>query len=121
MSIQRPKKHYNKNPIRRKAQNTGGAANRRGTRTPITFTMGSSTTTTNLCTFNQPVSLKGFPAWFDTSTPTITVTAASQVSTNTINVTWNSAPSVAITVPFEDPAIRNSVGGYVQAGQVTFP
>jgi hypothetical protein len=121
MAIQRPKKHYNKNPIRRKAVSTGGAANRRGTRTPITFTMGSSTTTTNTCTFNQPVSLKGFPAWFDTSTPTIVVTGAVQLTTNTIAVTWNSAPSVAISVPFEDPAIRNANGGYVNAGSVTFP
>jgi hypothetical protein len=121
MAIQRPKKHYNKNPIRRRVQATGGAANQLGSRTPIDFAMGSSTTTTNTVTFNQPVVINGIPAWFDTSSTTITVTGISQLTATTAAVTWNSAPSVAITVPFEDPAIRSRTGGYVLPGSHTFP
>lgn len=121
MGIQRPKKHYNKNPIRRKATSTGGAANRRGTRTPITFSMSTPTVNATTVTFNQPVSITGVPGWFDTSTPTVTVSSAVQLTALTAQFNWAAPPSVAITVPFEDPAIRNAVGGYVNAGSVTFP
>jgi hypothetical protein len=121
MAIQRPKRRYNKGPIRRKATTSSGAANRTGQRTPITFTMGSSTTTTNTVTFDQPVSLKGIPGYFDTSSPTIVVNGAVALNATQVALTWNATPSAAISVPFEDPAVRNSAGGYVQAGSVTFP
>jgi hypothetical protein len=35
-------------------------------------------------------------------------------------LTFNTAPTAAISVPFEDPSIRNMIGGYVQSGTYTF-
>ena len=105
---------------RRKAAGSQNAANRIGSRTPLVPTVGTPTGSAQTITFNQPVTLKGIPAWFDTSSPTITVNSATRPTPNTVVLTFNAAPTVAISVPFEDPAIRNMIGGYVQSGTYTF-
>jgi hypothetical protein len=113
-------KRYANTVNRRKPQAGLGAANRIGSRTPIIPTPGTPASTSQTITFNQPVSLKGVPAVFDTSTPTVTVNSATQPAANQVVLVFNSAPTAAISWPFEDPAIRNRVGGYVPAGSYTF-
>lgn len=113
------KRHANQ-AARRKAMSGIGAAAQLPIRTPINiidFADGSATTTV---TFDQAVSLKGFPNWTDLSTPTITVTSAAQTAPDELELIWNAAPTVAIAIPFEDPSIRNMVGGYVPSGTFTF-
>lgn len=121
MAIQRPKRRYNKGPIRRKAASGLGAANMIGTRTPIQFTLGKFSTNDVTVTFDQPVVINGIPAWFDTSSPTIVVEGVEQLDASSANLTFNAPATGALTVPFEDPAIRNANGGYVQSGSVSVP
>jgi len=81
------------------------------------FADGSATTTVD---FDQAVFLSGIPAWTDVSTPTITVNSATQTGTDQITMIWNAAPTVAVAIPFQDPAIRNAAGGYVRDSTFTF-
>lgn len=106
--------------LRRTANIGPGGQNRIGTRTPLVPTLGAVAGSSITLTFNQPVILKGLPAYFDTSSPTITVNAATRPTPNTVVITFNAAPTAALTVPFEDPSIRNMAGGYVQSGGYTF-
>lgn len=115
------KKRYANTAARRKPAAGVGDANRIGSRTPIIPSVGAPASTSVTITFTEPVILKGFPAVFDTSTPTITVNNATRPTPTTVVLTFNAAPTGAITWPFEDPAIRNQVGGYVQPGGYTFP
>lgn len=113
-------KRYANTAARRKTISGVGAANERGRRTPIiptTFEDGSATV---LVTFDQAVTLKGFPRVTDLSSPSITVNAATQPAPNQVELVFNAAPTVAVAWPFEDPSIRNNVGGYVQSGTYTF-
>jgi hypothetical protein len=113
-------KRYKGSALRRKANIGPGGENRLTRRTPIiptTFDDGSATV---LVTFDQAVILTGFPIVTDLSTPSITVNAASQPAPNQVQLIFNAAPTVAVAWPFEDPAVRNMVGGYVQPGTYTF-
>ncbi len=114
------KKRYANTAARRKTIAGVGAANQRGRRTPILITDFADGSATTLVTFDQAVILDGLPGWTDTSSPTITVNAATQPAPNQVQLVWNAAPTVAISIPFEDPAIRNNVGGYVRNTGVTF-
>lgn len=113
-------KRYANTAARRKTISGVGAAAERGRRTPIIPTISDVSTTLATVTFDQAVTLKGFPRVFDTSTPSITVNAAVQTAPNEVVLTFNAAPSAAMSFPFEDPAIRNNVGGYVQPGTYPF-
>ncbi len=113
-------KKYPNTVNRRKATGSQNAANRIGTRTPLVPEITDTDTTSMTITFTQPVILKGTPQWVDTSTPTITVNSATRPTPLTVVLTWNAAPTASITVPFEDPSIRNMIGGYVQSGAYTF-
>lgn len=115
------KRRYKNSAARRKTIAGVGAANQRGRRTPIIPEVTGDSSTSVTVGFDQAVILTGFPAAFDTSTPTITVNAAVQTAPNEVVLTFNAAPSAAISFPFEDPAIRNNVGGYVQPGTYAFP
>lgn len=115
------KKRYANTVARRKAAAGVGDANRIGSRTPIVPSLSAPGGSAVTVTFTEPVVLKGYPAVFDTSTPTITVNAATRPTPTTVVLTFNAAPTAAVTWPFEDPAIRNMVGGYVQPGGYTFP
>lgn len=114
-------KRYKNAALRRKANIGPGGDNRIGTRTPIIPEFGMPSTTHVTVTFNTPVILAGIPAIFDTSSPTITVTSAASVSPTEVALTFNANPTVGVTWPFEDPAVRNMIGGYVQSGDYTFP
>jgi len=113
-------KRYPNTKARSKTISGLGAANQTGRRTPIVITDIADGSATTLVTFDQAVILKGTPAWTDLSTPSITVNSATQTAANQVTLIWNAAPTVAIAVPFEDPSIRNNVGGYVRNSTFTF-
>ena len=115
------KKRYANTAARRKTISGVGAANERGRRTPIIAEITGDSSTSVTIQLDQNVSLKGFPAVTDASTPSITCNGAIQTAPNEIVLTFNATPTVALAWPFEDPAIRNNVGGYVQPGTLTFP
>lgn len=113
-------KRYPNSAARRKTIAGLGAANMRGCRTPITVTDVADGSATTLVTFDQAVSLTGIPGWTDASTPTIKVNSATQTAPDEVEMIWNAAPTVKINIPFEDPSIRNNVGGYVRNSDFTF-
>jgi hypothetical protein len=118
--IRGKQRRYAGQALRRKADIGPGGDNRITSRTPLVPEVGAPAASVVTITFDQPVVLTGFPAVFDASTPSITVNAATRPTPNTVVLTFNAAPTVAITWPFEDPAVRNQAGGYVQAGTYLF-
>src|SRR5204862_202256 len=71
-------------------------------------------------TFNQPVSLAGIPA-YTTNLAGITPVLASMTNPTTLSLTFSAtvATATSLVVPFEEGAVRNPSGGFVNAG--TFP
>lgn len=114
-------KRYPNRAARRKAMAGIGAANRLGTRTPIIPTLSKASGADVTITFDGPVSLKGLPAYEDNAGTPHVVTAAELTAPNVLELTLNGNASTTLTIPFEDPAVRNNAGGYVQPGTYTFP
>jgi hypothetical protein len=87
---------------------------------PIGITSVAKAASVLTIVFNQPVSLKGVPAY---TTNLAGVTALSAVMTNstTLALTFSAAVTTATTlnIPYEEPAVRNSSGGFVSNS--TFP
>ena len=77
-------------------------------------------TTTLTVTFDQPVVLKGTPAW-TTDVAGATALSATSPSLNTVVITFSAsiAAATVANIPVADPAIRNKVGGFV--ADTTFP
>ena len=96
-------------------------ANRPIPATPISI-VGAVTKVGSVMTIvlNQPVSLKGVPA-YTTNLAGVTATAASLTNPTTLSLTFSAAITTAtgLNIPFEEPAIRSASGGYLNAG--TFP
>ena len=73
-----------------------------------------------MSTKHQPVSLNGVPAY---TTDIVGATALSAVLTapNVVAITFSAsvAAATALNVPYEEPAVRNSSGGFVSTS--TFP
>jgi hypothetical protein len=71
-------------------------------------------------TYDQPVSLNGTPAY---TTDVVGATASSAVLTSatTVAITFSAAIAAAteVRIPYEEPAVRNSSGGFVSTS--TFP
>lgn len=118
--ISRPIRKYNKNAPRRREATGPGTSTNLTQRTPITISCSSPTVNAQTATFNQPVVVSGVPGYFDTSSPTITVVSVDPLTALTVRINWSAPPTAAITIPFEDPAIRSFAGGYVLSGQCTF-
>jgi hypothetical protein len=88
--------------------------------TPIRIVSASATGAVATVGFDQPIALKGIPAW---TTDLVGVTAISAVRTNatTIAITFSGAltAATALNIPYEEPAVRNASGGFVSTS--TFP
>ena len=71
-------------------------------------------------TFDQPISLNGTPAY---TTDVVGATALSAVmtGTSTVAITFSATVATAseVRIPYEEPAVRNSSGGFVSTS--TFP
>ena len=65
-------------------------------------------------TFDQPVVLKGIPA-YTTDLAGVTALSAEATSLNVVEITFSAAIATAttLTIPVADAAIRNKVGGFV--------
>ena len=74
----------------------------------------SSTSTTVTLEFDQSIALKGIPQYVSQlgSVPA----SVTQPSPGTVVLTYPAGSITQITVPFQDPAIRNATGGYVNPG-----
>src|SRR5687768_9576460 len=88
--------------------------------TPIKVTAASAATTVLTVTFDQVVALKGTPN-YSTDVAGAEAVSAVQTSPTTIEVTFDAAVAAAteVTIPYEEPAVRNASGGFVSTS--TFP
>src|SRR5687768_17225678 len=88
--------------------------------TPIQVTDASASGSVLTVVFDQPVSLNGVPAY---TTSVVGATASSAVMTgmNTVAITFSAtiATATSVTIPYEEPAVRNASGGFVSTS--TFP
>ena len=97
-----------------------GSANLQRRSTPIAVTAASATGAVLTVTFDQPIALNGTPAY---TTDVVGATALSAVmtGTSTIAITFSATVATAseVRIPYEEPAVRNSSGGFVSTS--TFP
>lgn len=118
----RPTRRYNKNPARRKVPGVG-AENRIGTRSFIVLVTADAGLASPdvLMTFDHAVFYTGIlPGWTVVAGGQ-TVIAAEQQSPTTVLFTFSAdvAAAALLSIPFEDPSIRDSAGGYVRTQNLT--
>jgi hypothetical protein len=87
---------------------------------PIAVTGAVKNTTKITVTFDQPVALKGVPQ-YTTNLSGVTPISAALTGPTTLALTFSATVATATTlnIPSEEPAIRNSSGGFVSPH--TFP
>jgi len=83
----------------------------------ITNVLGAGSVLT--LTFDQPVSLSGVPKFATDLAGPVAVSAA-KTGADTVAITMSASivGSSFVKIPFRDPAIRNSSGGYVTSDSV---
>jgi hypothetical protein len=85
--------------------------------TPIGIVSATAAVGSITIVFNQPVSLNGIPKYPDNNGAM--PTAASLTNPTTLVLTYGLGPeATGITVPAEEPAIRNASGGFVSPTSV---
>lgn len=104
------RKRYPNRVARRKISGVGAEA-KRPRRTPIsilgvTVSVGSANVQ-----YDQDVSLAGVPQ-YDFGAAGVG-TGATKLTVDTVQITGLTGTAVTVTVPFEDPAVRNTAGGFV--------
>lgn len=102
--------------LARKSAIAPASSNKVTRRTPIVPTSVTAAMSVVTIVFDQDVVLKGIPQYPDEAMPPKLPTAAAKTGLGTVQLTYASAPTTGIVIPFEDPAIRNAAGGYVQPG-----
>lgn len=111
------RRRYNKTPQRRKIPGVG-AQTQRGHRTPINIVSADGTLAVLTIVFDQPVILNGLPGWLGAGGEH--VISAVMTDPVTCEMTFSATVTSPVVIPFEDPAIRNNVGGYVRDSGTTF-
>jgi hypothetical protein len=88
--------------------------------TPVRIVSATAALSVLTVTFDQPVILKGTPA-FTTDVAGATPVSATLTSPTTLSVTFSAQITAAteLRIPFQSPAIRNAVGGFI--ADSTFP
>lgn len=86
----------------------------------VRITGATKSTNTATITYNQPVVLKGTPA-YTTNLVGVTALSATQPTLNQVTITFSASVATAtdLIIPVADPAVRNKVGGFV--ADTTFP
>jgi hypothetical protein len=95
-------------------------ANRPQPTSPISIISANAAGSTLTITFNGPVMLKGVPN-YTTDVAGATPVTANLTGGNTLNILFSAsiAAATTMTIPYEEPAIRNASGGFVSTS--TFP
>lgn len=81
-------------------------------RPPIRINSASAALTVLTVTFDQPVGLKGVPA-YTTDVAGAAPVSAVQTSPTTIEITFDVSIALAtvVNIPYQEPAVRNAKGG----------
>ena len=87
---------------------------------PIAVTAASALGSVLTVTFDQPVALNGTPA-YTTDVAGAEAVSAALTSPTTVAITFDAsvASATEISIPYEEPAVRNASGGFVSTS--TFP
>jgi hypothetical protein len=95
-------------------------ANKPRPTTPINILGASKAGSVITITFNQPVALKGVPQ-YDANVVGVEPLSATMTSPTVMALTYSAAVTAVtlLTIPYEEPAVRNSSGGFV--ANSTFP
>jgi hypothetical protein len=103
-----------RNTKHRASRRKNSAVNKPQPTTPIEVTSVTAVGNTLTVAFNQMVSLKGVPQ-YAVDVANATPVSASMTMMNTVAIVYNVAIAAAneVTVPYEEPAIRNASGGFV--------
>src|SRR4030095_3376873 len=82
--------------------------------TPVRILSAVKNTTLLTLTFDQPVKLKGTPN-YTTDLPGVTAVSATSPAIDTVAITFSAtlATATVVNIPYVDPAIRSTNGGYV--------
>src|SRR5215211_2306607 len=93
----------------RTRRKTSGTATKPQPTTPIGISSATKAGSVISIVFNQPVTLKGVPA-YTTNLAGVTAISAAMTSPTTLALTFSAAVTTATTlnVPYEEPAVRNS-------------
>lgn len=96
------------------------AVNRPQPTTPISMTNAVAAGSVLTITFDQPVIKRGVPA-YTTDVAGADPISAALTSPNVLALTFDASVAAAtvINIPYEEPGIRNSSGGFVS--HTTFP
>lgn len=88
--------------------------------TPVRISSAAKAGSVLTVTFDQAVRLKGVPQYTLTGA-IVTPLSAAMTSPTVMALTFSGSITAAtvVHIPFEDPAIRNAVGGFV--ADTTFP
>jgi hypothetical protein len=88
--------------------------------TPILVTGVTALGAVLTMTFDQPIALNGTPA-YTTDVVGATAMSAAIVGMNSVDITFSATVATAteVRIPYEEPAVRNSSGGFVSTS--TFP
>src|SRR5688572_26739447 len=106
-----------KNVKRRNSVRRDGGLRNIARATPIAITSATATGTLVTLVFNQFVSLKGIPQ-YPNNNGALPV-SATMLNPTTLQLAYGLGPeATGINVPAEDPAIRNSSGGFVSPTSV---
>lgn len=87
---------------------------------PILISSVTKSTTLLTIVFNQSITLSGVPK-YTTNLAGVTPVSVAMTGPTTIAITFSAtiAAATTINIPYEEPAVRNSSGGYVYPS--TFP
>src|SRR5687768_9742300 len=106
--------------IKNRAARRKNGVNRPQPTVPIGIVSVTKAAAVMTIVFNQPVALKGVPQ-YTTDLAGVTPISAAMTSPTTLSLTFSATVATAteLNVPYEEPAIRNSSGGFVTPS--TFP
>jgi hypothetical protein len=109
-------KRGSRNGLRRK----NSQPNRPQPTTPITIASATVAGSVLTIEFNQPVSLTGVPQ-YTTDVAGADPVSAVKSNATTVEITFDAAVAAAtvVNIPYEEPGVRNSSGGFVSNS--TFP
>ena len=107
-------------PRSTRARRKGNTGNNPQPTTPIKVTAAHAVGSVLTVTFDQAIALNGVPKY---ATSVVGATAMSAVMSglNAIAITFSAtvAAATSVTIPYEEPAVRNASGGFVSTS--TFP
>jgi hypothetical protein len=108
-----------KKPVRSSRRSNNTVNNPQPT-TPIQVTGATAVGSVLTLTYDQVVALNGVPK-YTTDVAGATATSAALTSPTTVAITFSAAIAAAteVSIPYEEPAVRNASGGFVSTS--TFP